>query len=121
MFWGAEDLILVQIQMCLMFIFLGCIIDQATDYGGNDIKGGSKTTENHQECAVFSALTRGGLFWTWNKNTKKCLVKSSNSGKRKIGHAVSGNRECGIPGGWKTAKIKPFRFSNITRCAPGQP
>ena len=78
-----------------------------------------KRTENQQECAHVSASTPGGLFWTWNKNTKECFVKYSNSGKIEVGHAVSGTRECGIPGGRKTAKNIPFRIGNIVQQVPG--
>merc|ERR1712061_945539 len=46
----------------------------------------------------FSASIPGGLFWTFNKNTKTCNVKSSNSGRRTDWRAVSGNRKCGITG-----------------------
>jgi len=71
----------------------GCIIEEKIDYHGNDIK--RKTTKNQEECAAFSAATPGGHFWTWHKTTKTCFVKSSNSGKYAVGHAVSGNSECG--------------------------
>ena len=77
-------------------IFLGCIIDEGTDYAGYDIPLGQKTTVNQQECARFSASTAGAPFWTWNKRNQRCMLKSSNSRKRKLGHAVSGSRECGI-------------------------
>jgi len=72
----------------------GCIIEEKIDYHGNDIK--RKTTKNQEECAAFSAATPGGHFWTWHKTTKTCFVKSSNSGKYAVGHAVSGNSECGV-------------------------
>ena len=76
-------------------MFLGCIIDEGTDYSGNDIPKKRKPTKDQQECADFSASTPGGLFWTWNKKNKMCYVKSANSKKNKAGIAVSGNRECG--------------------------
>ena len=44
------------------------------------------------------SLIPGGLFWTFNKNTKTCNVKSSSSGRRTDWRAVSGNRKCGITG-----------------------
>ena len=72
----------------------GCIVEEGTDYGGHDLPKKNKKTGSQQECARFSALTPGGLFWTWNKVNKICYVKSSNAGKRKVGHAVSGNK-CG--------------------------
>ena len=81
----------------LLFV-LGCIEEDGIDYNGDTIPGGRKTTANSQECAHFSASIPGGLFWTFNKNTKTCYVKSSNSGRRTDWHTVSGNRKCGITG-----------------------
>merc|ERR1719430_2822217 len=72
----------------------GCVIEKKTDYNGHDIKM-SKKKKNQQECADFSASTPGGHFWTWHKTSKTCFVKSSNSGKYAVGHAVSGNIGCG--------------------------
>ena len=94
------------------------MIEKKTDYNGHDIKM-SKKKKNQQECADFSASTPGGHFWTWHKTSKTCFVKSSNSGKYAVGHAVSGTRECGIPGGRKTAKNIPFRIGNIVQQVPG--
>ena len=70
------------------------MIEEKTDYNGHDVKI-SKKKKNQQECADFSASTPGGHFWTWNKTSKTCFVKSSNSGKNTVGHAVSGNSKCG--------------------------
>ena len=77
------------------FIFSGCIEEDGIVYWGQNIPGGMKTTANAQECADFSATIPGGLFWTFNKNSKTCSVKSSNFGRRTVGHAVSGSRKCG--------------------------
>ena len=78
----------------------GCIIEEATDYYGQDLEGGSKikVTANQQECADYSASTPGSLFWTWNKTTKKCYPKSSNAGRKGSGIHVSGNNVCGYSG-----------------------
>merc|ERR550519_915456 len=76
----------------------GCIIDDETDYSYHDIPNGRRQTESQQECADFAASTQGkgqGLFWTWNKSSKTCMVKSSKAGKTTVGHAVSGNSLCG--------------------------
>ena len=79
--------------------FQGCLIEDRIDY--HDVKNSRhqdikvKRTANQQACADLSATTVGGLFWTWNKNNKNCIVKSSDSGKKTLGHAVSGNRACG--------------------------
>ena len=79
-------------------LFLGCIKEDAIDYFGHDIPGGKKKTANSQECADFSSSIPGGLFWTWRSDTETCFVKSSNSGRKTDGHAVSGNRKCGVTG-----------------------
>jgi hypothetical protein len=82
----------------------GCIIEQATDYDGQDLEGGSKikVTANQQECADYSASTPGSLFWTWSKTTKKCYPKSSNAGRKGAGiELVSGNNICGYSGIWQ--------------------
>jgi len=71
----------------------GCIIDEATDYSGNDIR--RKRTNSQKECADYSASSHDGIFWTWSKYSRMCYVKSSKAGKRYVRHAVSGNRRCG--------------------------
>merc|ERR1712060_455390 len=35
------------------------------------------------------------LFWTWNKDSKTCMVKKAKTFKTAVGHAVSGNSGCG--------------------------
>ena len=77
----------------------GCIIEQKIDYRGWDIYGKIKKTANQQECADYSASTPGSHFWTWNKKTKKCYLKSSKAGRIKDDYSVSGNNECGIDSG----------------------
>ena len=42
----------------------GCIIEQDTDFYGNDII--NEETETSEACADFCASTSGGLFWTWD-------------------------------------------------------
>merc|ERR1711963_134381 len=79
----------------------GCTIEQATDYYGWDLEGGSKikVTANQQECADYSASTPGSRFWTWSKTTKKCYPKSSKAGRRGAGiELVSGNNRCASSG-----------------------
>ena len=55
----------------------GCIIEDGFDYSYFDIPNGMKTTETQQECADFALSTPGGHYWTWNKDSKTCYVKSS--------------------------------------------
>merc|ERR1712110_1277106 len=76
----------------------GCIKEDGIVYWGHDIPGGRKTTADSQECADFSASLPGGLYWSFRKSSKTCYVKSSNSGRRTDGDAVSGNRKCANPG-----------------------
>merc|ERR1719220_1831997 len=74
----------------------GCIMEQEVGYFGNDLKPSkTKETANKQECADYSASTPGSLFWTWDKRTKKCFLKSSKAGREKHHNSVSGNSECG--------------------------
>merc|ERR1712025_1211270 len=72
---------------------LGCVIEEGMDYKDKPIK--SETTKDEQKCADLCATTPEGLFWTWNKNNKKCFVKKSKGKLVKVDHAVGGNRECG--------------------------
>ena len=74
------------------FIFSGCIEEDGIVYWGQNIPGGMKTTANAQECADFAASIPGGLFWSFRKSIKECYVKSSNSGRRTDGGAVSGKK-----------------------------
>merc|ERR1712061_648678 len=78
--------------------FGACIEEDGIDYSGHDIPGERKTTANSQECADFAASITGGLYWTFNKKSKMCNVKSSNSQRRTDADAVSGNRMCGSIG-----------------------
>ena len=83
-----------------------CLIDEKTDYNGDDIPGGKKT-ESQQACADLCASTEGCCFWTWQKNNqgkglfskgkgaKRCVVKSGKGRIKKNSGMVSGNRACG--------------------------
>jgi len=87
----------------------GCTIEQAKDYYGWDLEGGSKikVTANQQECADYSASNPGSRFWTWSKTTKKCYPKSSKAGRRGAGiELVSGNNRCANSGSLMTTKEK---------------
>ena len=75
------------------FLLLGCITEEDTDYGGNDIA--DKVVESQRACIDFSKTIEEAPFWTWNPGTKRCYVKSSDSGRTSAVGAVSGNRECG--------------------------
>ena len=71
-------------------------MEQEVGYFGNDLRPSkTKETANKQECADYSASTPGSLFWTWDKRTKKCFLKSSKAGREKHRNSVSGNSECG--------------------------
>merc|ERR1711964_678598 len=67
-----------------------CTVEDRIDYDGNDIT--NKVTASYLMCSQFCAATSGGLFWTWDKSNKYCYVKSSNSGRKAVGHAISGNK-----------------------------
>ena len=71
-------------------------MEQEVGYFGNDLKPSkTKTTANKQECADYSASTPGSLFWTWDKTTKKCFLKSSKARTAEHRNFVSGNSACG--------------------------
>ena len=99
----------------------GCTIEQAKDYLGWDLEGGSKikVTANQQECADYSASLPGSRFWTWSKTTKICYPKSSKAGRRVAGiHLISGNNKCsssgkGIRGRCKNRKKNYHRLEML--------
>jgi len=99
----------------------GCTIEQATDYFGWDLEGGSKikVTANIQECADYSASTPGSRFWTWSKTTKKCYPKSSKAGRQEAGiEVVSGNNRCansGCGNDWEPYDDHCYYWSNNTK------
>merc|ERR1712012_1222199 len=99
----------------------GCTIEQATDYYGWDLEGGSKikVTANQQECADYSASTPGSRFWTWSKTTKKCYPKSSKAGRQEAGiEVVSGNNRCansGCGNDWEPYDDHCYYWSNNTK------
>jgi len=70
----------------------GCLIENNIVYWGNDIA--NKIVETSQACADFCASTPGGLFWTFDTKTKRCYVKSSDSGRKTRQDRISGNRKC---------------------------
>ena len=81
-----------------MDIFLGCIIEENTDYSGNDILNNGESwriMESQRACVDYCKTIAGAPFWKWDSGTKKCSIKSSSSGRTSVAGAVSGNRECG--------------------------
>ena len=80
-------------QTLEQFLFPGCITEEDTDYSGNDIV--ETVAESQRACVDFCKTIAGAPFWTWNSGTKRCIVKSSSSGRTSAVGAVSGNRECG--------------------------
>ena len=77
-----------------MYEFTGCVIDEDTDYLGNDIGKWTKV-ENQQACAALTGTKEGGLFWTYRDSDKKCWIKTSKKGEKEQTGLVSGNIECG--------------------------
>ena len=49
-----------------------------------------------QACAEHCVSIEGGLFWTYSHTNQYCHVKSSDAWRTPLGHAVSGNRACGL-------------------------
>ena len=73
-----------------------CVIEEKTDYLGNDIKM-IPNVKNHQDCAKKAAENEKAKFWTYQPSKKKCWIKTSKAGKRTLEKnvIVSGNAECG--------------------------
>merc|ERR1712210_190171 len=72
---------------------IGCVVKGNTDYYGNDIA--QTTLSSFQACADFCNQTMGGKYWTFDRNTDICYVKSSKTGEAYSSHDVSGNAACG--------------------------
>ena len=78
-----------------------CCIEEKTDYNGHDIRS-KNGVQSWQQCARFSASTRGASVWTWHQGNKRCYAKRSSQGRRcKIWqrkhhykYEVSGNNGC---------------------------
>ena len=87
-----------------LFLFPGCITEEDTDYSGNNIV--ETVVESQRACVDFCKTIAGAPFWTWNSGTKRCVVKSSSSGRTSAVGAVSGNRECGKGEIFATPQIK---------------
>ena len=49
--------------------------------------------------------TEGGLFWTYNREDKKCWIKTSDSDRRHLAEAISGSRACGLSNRTISAKL----------------
>ena len=71
------------------------MIEEKTDYFGNDIKM-TRKVENQEACAKLAAANEKALFWTYRPSTKKCWLKTSKAGKHTRKAFVSGNKECGL-------------------------
>ena len=74
------------------------MVEEKTDYLGNNIKQGASTfkvVENQEACAKLSAENEKAKFWTYQPSSKKCWIKTSNAGKRPLKTVNSGNQECG--------------------------
>ena len=54
------------------------------------------TQESPQACAEHCAASEGCRFWTYNKENKACWLKTSDSKKKYLAHAISGSRACGL-------------------------
>ena len=55
------------------------MIEEKTDYFGNDLKQGDKTAkvvENQEACAKLAAANEKAKFWTYNTSNKKCYIKT---------------------------------------------
>ena len=57
--------------------------------------GGAVTMASKEACAMHSLSNPSALFWTYRPDNGNCWLKSSDSGRRRGVHHVSGNRECG--------------------------
>ena len=64
------------------------------DYSGND--KGRVITDSEVACVEACGAISVCKFWTFNKESKNCLIKSSNVGKNvvPVSVAVSGSKEC---------------------------
>merc|ERR1712126_15704 len=77
----------------------GCVVEDQVNYAVHTLGGGNAVPtvqDNQQACAEQCIATEGALFWTYNKDNKECLLKTSNSDRRWLAHVVSGSRACGL-------------------------
>ena len=86
-------------------LFPGCIQEEYIDYEGNDIVEYLALT-SPQACAERCA-SKGGLYWSYNPNSKNCFVKNSDSGRRYYQRFVSGTRACGLNSRPARAQLSP--------------
>ena len=90
---GVQVILKCDTETIVHCLYLGCVTEENTDYSGNDIV--EKVVESQRACVDFCKTIAGAPFWTWNSGSKRCIVKSSSSGRTSVAGAVSGNRECG--------------------------
>jgi len=67
--------------------------DMDKDYPGNDLDH-VKNVKSWQSCAEHCRELSTCKFWTYNERNKNCWRKTRISKKTKVGHAVSGARDC---------------------------
>ena len=76
----------------------GCVIEDQMNYRIHNLDNVTNPTtqESPQACAEHSAASEGGRFWTYNKENKACWLKTSDSKRTYLAHAISGSRACGL-------------------------
>ena len=79
---------------------LGCIRESNVSYHNHDqhdiVEPEILESQSSQACAERCASLEGGLYWTFNTESRRCHVKNSDTGSIYYSNAVSGTRACGL-------------------------
>merc|ERR1719334_97592 len=72
-----------------------CKIEEGINYAGNNIPGKTRIkVSSQEECATLCGQESRCKFWTYCTSSKKCDLKTSNSGRKPNKWKVSGNKAC---------------------------
>ena len=69
------------------------MIEEKTDFWLNDLKKLEKIPSAY-DCACHCKEFAGCSVFTWHKNQKKCILKTSDKGRKPHPHGYSGSVEC---------------------------
>ena len=99
----------------------GGIVEEGTDYIGNDIEVSSNLNDftSAESCSAKCFWEEACLFWSWNSQTLVCALKSSDSGRVSDATVTSGQRPCDVsPGAESPVDLlfHDFMHQNVATC-----
>ena len=86
-------------------------MEDGYDYFGNDAKSG-QDSDGMKDCAEKCLAEPTCQFWSMEKSTGRCYLKTSKAGKKTMNGLLSGNQDCGEEGEIGESSIEDKRLLN---------